>query len=62
MHQRTTLLVSPSKVTVVGAVDTVQQDPSEQELPHVHSSAFFSQEVFTVSHHSASEFVHRPGF
>ena len=45
------LLVLPSEVTVVGAVDNVQQEPSEQDVMHAHSSVGTSQGAFAVSHH-----------
>ena len=51
------LLVSPSKVTVVGVVD---QDIELEEDAQAHSSTGSGsgqQELFTVSHHSADEFV-----
>ena len=52
------LLVSPSKVTIVGPVEDLPQDYQEQEFPHA-SSESQEPEVFTVSHHSPSEFVSR---
>ena len=55
------LLVSPSKVTVVGVVD---QDSVEiqPDIP-AHSYAVSGpQETFQVSHHSADEFVSRQDF
>ena len=50
------LLVSPSKITVVGVID---QEPSDlpQDAPDLSGSG--SQETFQVSHHSADEFVSR---
>ena len=54
------LLVSPSKVTVVGVSD---QDTAELEDVPAHTSTGSSpQEVFTVSHHSVDEFVSKQDF
>ena len=52
------LLVSPSKVTIVGSVEDLPQDYLEQEFVHA-SSEGQEPEVFTFSHHSPSEFVSR---
>ena len=52
------LLVSPSKVTVVGVVDTEQDvDDVQGEFPDPSGSG--PQETFQISHHSAEEFVSR---
>ena len=50
------LLVSPSKVTIVGPVEDLPQDYPGQVVT---SSEVIEPEVFAVSHHSASEFVSR---
>ena len=51
------LLVSPSKVTVVGVVDQGATDmPEDAPDP---SSGSGPQEVFQISHHSADDFVSR---
>ena len=54
------LLVSPSKVTVVGVVDQ-EVLGEEEELP-VQASGSGEQEVFSVSHHNAEEFVSKQDF
>ena len=52
------LLVSPSKVTVVGVVDPDQvSDDAQHEAPDPSGSG--PQETFQISHHSAEEFVSR---
>ena len=55
------LLVSPSKVTVVGVVDqdTVEL---EEDVPAHSSTGSGQQELFAVSHHSADEFVSKQDF
>ena len=56
------LLVSPSKETVVG-VSGVDQDTAElEDVPAHTSTGSGPQEVFTVSHHSADEFVSKHYF
>ena len=52
------LLVSPSKVTVVGVVDQDLLD-LPQDAPDPSGSG--PQESFQISHHSADEFVSRKG-
>ena len=52
------LLVSPSKVTIVGPVEDVPQDYQGHEVTHA-SSEVNEPEFFAVSHHSPSEFVSR---
>ena len=52
------LLVSPSKVTIVGPVKDIPQDYAEQEAAHM-SSVTNEPEMYTISHHSPSEFVSR---
>ena len=54
------LLISPSKVTVVGVVD--QEDLGEEEDLPVQASGSGEQEVFSVSHHSAEDFVSKQDF
>ena len=54
------LLVSPSKVTVVGVVD--QDIELEEDAPAHSSTGSSQQELFTVSHHSADGFVSKQDF
>ena len=54
------LLVSPSKVTVVGVVD--QEDLGGEEDAPVQASGSGEQEVFSISHQSAEEFVSKQDF
>ena len=51
------LLVSTSKVTIVGLVEDLPQEYSEQEVAP--SSDGNELEMYTISHHSPSEFVSR---
>ena len=53
------LLVLPSKVTIVGPVEDLPQEYSEQEVSHAPSSDGNEPEMFAISHHSPSEFVSR---
>ena len=52
------LLVSPSKVTVVGVVDP-DQDADDVQHDSPDPSGSGPQETFQISHHSAEEFVSR---
>ena len=53
------LLVSPSKVTIVGLVEVIPQDYAKQEAAYASSSATNEPEMYTISHYSPSEFVSR---
>ena len=55
------LLVSPSKVTVVGVVDQDTVELEEDVLAHSLTGSG-QQEVFAVFHHSADEFVSKQDF
>ena len=52
------LLVSPSKVTVVGVVDQDSNDMSDN-TPDPPLTGSVPQEVFPISHHSVDDFVSR---
>ena len=54
------LLVSPSKVTVVGVVDL--NTGLDEDAPANVSTGSGQQELFTVSHHTADEFVSKHDF
>ena len=53
------MLVSPSKVTILGPVEDFSQDYAEQEAAHASPSVTNEPEMYTISHHSPSEFVSR---
>ena len=54
-NKKSGLLVSPSKVTVVGVMDQDNVE-LEEDVPAHSSTGFGQQEIFTVSHHSVDEF------
>ena len=58
------LLVSPSKVTVVGVVpqEELGGDELEEEDVPVQASGSRDQEVFSITHHSPEEFVSKQDF
>ena len=58
------LLVSPSKVTVVGVVpqEELGGDELEEEDVPVQASGSGDQEVFSITHHSPEEFVSKQDF
>ena len=58
------LLVSPSKVTVVGVVpqEDLGGDELEEEDVPVQASGSGDQEVFSITHHSPEEFVSKQDF
>ena len=58
------LLVSPSKVTVVGVVpqEDLGVDEVEEEDVPVQASVSGEQEVFSITHHSPEEFVSKQDF
>ena len=55
-REKAGLLVSPSKVTIVGLVEDIPHEYAEQEAAHVSSSITNEPEMYTISHHSPSEF------
>ena len=56
------LLVSPSKVTVVGVVNQEELAEDDDDLDDVPVLASGDQEVFAVSHHTPEDFVSKRDF
>ena len=56
------LLVSPSKVTIVGVVNQEDLGGDEEEDVPVLASGSSEQQVFSISHHTPEEFVSKRDF